>query len=93
MGETELQGAAREVKEEAGLTGHVKELLGEKKYYNESSKRTTLWKIYVMHVVEELEDWPEKKYRERKWFTIEEAYKVSGGHIDEWIHLLEKYIS
>ena len=86
FGESEIEGAKREVMEEAGLLGDVTDMIGEKLFHNDVSKRSTYWKIFIMHVTDVLDDWPEKSTKERRWFTMDDAVAACGDRgLEEWI--------
>lgn len=69
-----------EAREEAGLLGDTQvPSIG---IYTYSKKLHTFASItckvdvYAFKVHQQLEDWPERQQRQRKWFTIEEAAKL-----------------
>lgn len=71
--------AAKECYEEAGVTGTVTKKIGEFKYEKDKTPQKVY--MYAMEFHVELKDWPEKKLRKRKWFTLPEARdKLSREH-------------
>ncbi|MEJ5263229.1 MAG: hypothetical protein WHT45_11150, partial [Ignavibacterium sp.] len=55
--------------------------------------RKELIKVYTMEVDEELNDYPEKNLRKRKWFTFDEAMeKVQNPQIKNFIRKLKETI-
>jgi 8-oxo-dGTP pyrophosphatase MutT (NUDIX family) len=74
------EAAAREAWEEAGIKGHIRdEPLGTFRY----DKRRSQGEIvpvrvvaYLMEVIEELEDWPERAQRQRAWFSLDAAVET-----------------
>lgn len=77
--ETQAQAAARETWEEAGVRGNITRHIGT---FVETTKKGNVkanhW-IYEMYITEILKKWPEKKKRERRWFTLEEALLVTAS--------------
>lgn len=69
--------AAREAYEEAGLVGEAgKRALGSYTYDKTLKNRTSvtcLVQVYPFRVRRRLKRWPEKKQRDSRWFTPEEA--------------------
>lgn len=62
--------ALREVREEAGVHGHLGRLLGV--FENKEKKHRT--NVYLLVVDKEDEEWDDKKYgRRRKWFKLYDA--------------------
>ena len=78
--ETSEEAAARESMEEAGVRGDL-EFLGEfcfssRKKGKEGKKgpqASCIAQVYVMHVTEEMEVWPEQTTRHRSWCHPREA--------------------
>eukprot|EP00252_Welwitschia_mirabilis_P010633 TRINITY_DN24020_c0_g2_i1.p1 TRINITY_DN24020_c0_g2~~TRINITY_DN24020_c0_g2_i1.p1 ORF type:complete len:227 (-),score=37.61 TRINITY_DN24020_c0_g2_i1:470-1150(-) len=94
--ETREEAACREALEEAGVKGTIEFYLGSwdfsskrhKKDCNLGASRKSY--MYALRVAEQLDFWPEKDVRQRKWVTVEEA-KVSCQR--EWMRLaLEKCV-
>lgn len=87
---TPFESAKKEAYEEAGVVGsnetvEVGQFIAEKKNRNE------LIKVYTMEVDEELNDYPEKNLRKRKWFTFDEAMeKVQNPQIKNFIKKLKE---
>jgi 8-oxo-dGTP pyrophosphatase MutT (NUDIX family) len=69
--------ASLEAFEEAGLVGHIvgKRPLGSFHYEKKLTKKERLCQVRVFsfRVERQLDDWPEKKQRETKWFDASEA--------------------
>ncbi|XP_031492075.1 nudix hydrolase 17, mitochondrial-like [Nymphaea colorata] len=66
--------ARREALEEAGVRGDIGDLLGEWIFKSKSHKDTyRVGYMFPLHVTEQLDWWPEKNVRERKWVTVGEA--------------------
>ena len=68
--------AAREAFEEAGAIGHIaKEPFGSYSYMKRTSKGLVLCSVdvYLFKVEKELDDWPEKRQRIRRWMSPDEA--------------------
>lgn len=82
--------AKRETVEESGVRGKVEEpMLGEFPFYSGKASRLQqanqgrcLAYMFVMHVAEELQTWPEGGKRTRLWCTLEDAL-LSVRH--EWM--------
>jgi len=69
--------AAREAWEEAGLVGIVEEQsVGE--YCYEKCGRNYRVTVFVMQVLEVLEDWPERDRRPRRWLPPLQAMRAIG---------------
>lgn len=87
--------AAREAFEEAGLEGRVAEQpLATFKYEKrlKSGKTVTCAvETYLFQVDRELDDWPEKRERERRWMSPEEAASlVSDAGLGEVLRDLRR---
>jgi 8-oxo-dGTP pyrophosphatase MutT (NUDIX family) len=67
-----FESAKKEAYEEAGVIG-TNETVELGSFRINRSIGITDIKIYSMEVIEVLEDYPEKEYRKRKWFTAKEA--------------------
>jgi 8-oxo-dGTP pyrophosphatase MutT (NUDIX family) len=69
--------ASQEAFEEAGLVGHIvgKRPLGVFHYGKQLAKKSRLCQVRVFsfRVERQLDDWPEKRQRETKWFDAKEA--------------------
>ncbi|XP_039057540.1 nudix hydrolase 4-like [Hibiscus syriacus] len=85
------EAAVRETLEEAGVVGNIECKLGKWSY--ESKRRSTLHEghMFPMLVKQELDLWPEKNIRTRKWVTISKA-KEECPHL--WMReALEELVS
>lgn len=65
--------AAKEVYEEAGVSGQILSTLGSYKYTKQGQKQNVV--MYAMHYKQDTPDWPEKDLRKRKWFSLKDARK------------------
>jgi 8-oxo-dGTP pyrophosphatase MutT (NUDIX family) len=78
-GDTREETALNEAWEEAGIRGQlVGDAIGTYEYAKSGATLTVA--VYVMRVVEELEVWPDKRARQRKWVPIGEAASVLTRH-------------
>ncbi|KAI8878970.1 hypothetical protein K501DRAFT_257622 [Backusella circina FSU 941] len=79
--ETQKHAAQRETWEEAGIKGTIVQHLG---VFEERTAKKNLLKahhwIYEMHIIELAKKFPEKKKRERRWFSYEEALAATREH-------------
>ncbi|KAF5730291.1 hypothetical protein HS088_TW20G00664 [Tripterygium wilfordii] len=68
--------AMRETREEAGVTGDIERKLGRWEY--KSKRRSIVHEGYMfpLRVKAELESWPEKNIRERRWVSVTEAREI-----------------
>jgi diphosphoinositol-polyphosphate diphosphatase len=76
MDESMKDAAKSETLEEAGVTGKVEENLGMWQY---KSKRQDIWHeshMFPLLVNQQLDQWPEKNLRKRKWMTVAQAREV-----------------
>lgn len=89
---TPFESAKKEAYEEAGVVGsNETDEVGQ--FINEKKNRKELIKVYTMEVDEELNDYPEKNLRKRKWFTFDEAMeKVQNPQIKNFIRKLKDTI-
>jgi 8-oxo-dGTP pyrophosphatase MutT (NUDIX family) len=77
--------ARQEAYEEAGLIGHIvdKRPLGTFHYPKRLAKRQVICRVrvFLFRVERQLDDWPEKNWRETKWFDANEAASLvdEGG--------------
>jgi 8-oxo-dGTP pyrophosphatase MutT (NUDIX family) len=78
--------ASREAYEEAGLIGQVvgKRPLGNFHYEKRLAKKEAVIcevRVFLFRVEQQLDDWPERGERERKWFNANEAVPLveEGG--------------
>ncbi len=77
-GHTEQQTALQEAWEEAGLKGRLRpEPVGTYEY--QKWGKTCRVAVYLMHVTEVADDWPERAQRQRLWVTPEEAIALLGN--------------
>lgn len=73
-GMTPPASAAKEAWEEAGITGIVDETpLGAYQY--EKWGGTCTVEVFAMAVATQAEDWPEARFRDREWVSVEEAQR------------------
>ena len=71
-GKSSAEIAMQEAWEEAGLVGRLQPTpIGT--YYYQKYGGTCLVTVFLMHVTEVLEDWPERTVRNRVWLPPEEA--------------------
>ncbi|KAI8335798.1 NUDIX hydrolase domain-like protein [Chlamydoabsidia padenii] len=76
--ETQAQAALRETWEEAGIKGRITRPLG---VFEEATKKQIKghhW-IFELEIDEVCKKFPEKKKRERRWYTYDEALMVVKG--------------
>jgi len=87
-----FESAKKEAFEEAGLLGSNETFqLGE--FIIQKSYGKCFLKIFSMEVIKELEDYPEKFKRSRKWFGLDEALeKIAVPEIAEMMLFLKKKI-
>jgi 8-oxo-dGTP pyrophosphatase MutT (NUDIX family) len=77
--------ASQEAYEEAGLIGQIvgKRPLGSFRYGKRIGKEVVLCqvRVFLFQVERQLDDWPEKRERETKWFEASEAARLvdEGG--------------
>lgn len=72
------QSAQKEALEEAGVGGFVSTFsLG--CYRHGRTAKGPIVEVFLMHVIDEYDAWPEQDERERRWVPLEEAY----DHVDE----------
>jgi len=78
-GATPAETALTETWEEAGLRGRLMgEPIGTYQFKKRSSMLTVA--IYLMEVLEQLEEWEEDWFRERSWFSFDEAASLLDDH-------------
>ncbi|KAI4341529.1 hypothetical protein MLD38_026242 [Melastoma candidum] len=93
--ETMEQAALRETREEAGVVGTLEDKLGKWMYKSKSNGSDHDGYMFSLHVHEQLESWPEKDLRKRRWVTAAEA-KEACPHgwmkeaLDELVYRLKK---
>lgn len=89
---TPFESAKKEAYEEAGVVGS-NETVEVGQFINEKKNGKELIKVYTMEVDEELEDYPEKNLRKRKWFVYEEALeKIQNNQIKNFLKKLKESI-
>lgn len=89
---TPFESAKKEAYEEAGVVGS-NETVEVGQFLNEKKNGKELIKVYTMEVDEELDDYPEKNLRKRKWFSYEEALdKVQNVRIKNFLRKLKESI-
>lgn len=96
-GRTAAEAAEIEAFEEAGLRGTTaKKRVGTYHYMKaEQSGRTRDLKVdvFLLHVEREVEDWPERRERERAWFSpAEAAALVAKNGLERLIRRLPRLI-
>ncbi|KAG2664749.1 hypothetical protein I3760_16G098100 [Carya illinoinensis] len=74
--ETVEDAAMRETHEEAGVVGKVENCLGNWQY--KSKRQSIMHEVYMFSLLvnKQLDRWPEKNLRERRWMTVAEAREV-----------------
>jgi 8-oxo-dGTP pyrophosphatase MutT (NUDIX family) len=71
-GETASQNALKEAWEEAGLVGALEpEPIGS--YFYEKYGGTCHVTVYLLHVTQDADDWPERELRQREWLRVSEV--------------------
>ncbi|KFK43557.1 hypothetical protein AALP_AA1G141900 [Arabis alpina] len=100
--ETVLEAASREAMEEAGVKGILRELpLGVWEFRSKSSCVEDecfggcKGYMFALQVTEELEAWPERENRERKWLNVKEAlelcrYEWMQRALEEFLRVMEE---
>jgi 8-oxo-dGTP pyrophosphatase MutT (NUDIX family) len=69
------ESAAQEAWEEAGIRGRVRpEPVGEYEY--DKWGGTCRVRVFLLEVTEELTEWPEAFFRERRWVSVAEAARL-----------------
>lgn len=96
--ETVLEAASREAMEEAGVKGSLREVpLGVWEFRSKSSCNEEnecfggcKGYMFALEVTEELQEWPERENRERKWLNVKEALELCRY---EWMQrALEEFL-
>lgn len=87
-----FESAKKEAFEEAGVLGANETTeLGE--FRLEKGENITIVRVYSMEVTEELDSYPEKNIRKRKWHSVETALeKLDIPQIKNYIIKLEKTV-
>ncbi|KAL2554827.1 Nudix hydrolase 17 [Forsythia ovata] len=75
--------ASRETLEEAGVIGSLGDKLGEWVFKSKRQDKFHEGTMFSLLVTEELDVWPEKNVRQRKWMTVNEAREVCAAFVDE----------
>jgi 8-oxo-dGTP pyrophosphatase MutT (NUDIX family) len=70
-GETAEAAALREAEEEAGVRGRIVGHLG--RFCYDLGSQSVALEVFELEAVEELDHWPERLQRRRRWFTLSEA--------------------
>lgn len=74
-GLTPFESAKKEAFEEAGIIGsNETEELGE--FISGKNNNQKIVKVFLMNVLNQSDDYPEKNLRKRKWFNINEAIQM-----------------
>ncbi|CAI9780055.1 unnamed protein product [Fraxinus pennsylvanica] len=68
--------ASRETLEEAGVIGSLGDKLGEWIFKSKRQDKFHEGSMFSLLVTEELDVWPEKNVRQRKWMTVDEAREL-----------------
>ncbi|XP_062150806.1 nudix hydrolase 18, mitochondrial-like [Alnus glutinosa] len=76
LDESITEAASRETVEEAGVKGIIERQLGKWSFKSKTHDTYYDGYMYPLHVREQLDFWPEKKHRQRKWMSVEEAREV-----------------
>lgn len=85
--------AAREAYEEAGLVGHADpDAVGTFRYDKRLKSGRSVWcevQVFMMEVERELDEWPEKGQRERRWMAPAQAALLvqEPGLVELLLHL------
>jgi 8-oxo-dGTP pyrophosphatase MutT (NUDIX family) len=69
------QSAEKEAYEEAGIEGHVLDLLLGEYTYNKWGG-TCHVKVFPLHVTKIFDEWPEDDLRDRKWMSLKDAIDI-----------------
>ena len=78
-GQSHTQAALVEAQEEAGLDGRVREDTIGTYEYEKGPLRLTV-AVYLMEVIQVRATWLEMQWRERRWYSIEEADALLSRH-------------
>ncbi|KAJ4839005.1 Nudix hydrolase 17, mitochondrial [Turnera subulata] len=73
LDETKIQAASRETLEEAGVRGTIEAELGEWTFKSRTHDTEYEGYMFPLLVREELDFWPEKTFRQRKWVSVANA--------------------
>jgi 8-oxo-dGTP pyrophosphatase MutT (NUDIX family) len=78
-GDSPEQAALKEAVEEAGLGGQILgDVVGTYDYEKRGAPFTVA--LFLMEVLEEQKEWREMRFRERRWFTLEEGALLLTSH-------------
>ena len=87
--ESELQCCAREVLEEAGVSGRLVRSLGEVEVRSGKGKLGRMW-MWAMQVDTEFDLWNDRGRRERRWMAVNEAEQaISRPEMREMLHRMQ----
>ena len=92
--ETPVEAAEREAFEEAGVKGTVTADLShdvQAVKVTEGNSQDMIVTYFPLQFTEQMEDWPERKRRDRHWVTLADARKIAGG--PDILEALEGFIS
>jgi len=92
--ETPVEAAHREAFEEAGVKGTVMADLShdvQAVKVTEGNSEDMIVTYFPLQFSEQMEDWPERKRRDRHWVTLSDARKIAGG--SDILEALEGFIS
>uniref|UniRef100_A0A1J3DCD3 Nudix hydrolase 21, chloroplastic n=1 Tax=Noccaea caerulescens TaxID=107243 RepID=A0A1J3DCD3_NOCCA len=70
------EAALRETIEEAGVTGQLEETLGKWQYKSKRHSMIHDGYMFPLLVDQELEQWPESEFRQRRWVSLSEAIEL-----------------
>ncbi|MCS7052571.1 MAG: NUDIX hydrolase [Ignavibacterium sp.] len=75
FGLTPFESAKKEAYEEAGVIGsNETEEIGE--FIAGKNDNSKIVKVFLMKVLNQMDDYPEKNLRKRKWFKIDDAIEI-----------------
>ncbi|CAK8579779.1 unnamed protein product [Lathyrus sativus] len=76
INESMEQAALRETIEEAGVMGNIESKLGKWSYKSKRQDAVHEGYMFSLLVKKQLENWPEKNFRQRIWMSVSEAKEV-----------------